>query len=163
MDWVAYRDKLIERDAQSLDDRVRRAKRIVPQTTGLGTPDLHWTYSTQLTDLFVSGKFLPAIVYAGIVVEIILRDQLGKADRPPREKAGLGELIRDAGKHLSTIDSTDVAVLREIASARNTIAHAVTGGRGNFAFELHTFMEDDAFRAMEIARQLGQHYYGVAD
>ena len=163
MDWVAYRNKLIEWDAQSLDDRVRRAKRIVPQTTGLGTPDLHWSYSTQLTDLFASGKFLPAIVYAGIIVEIILRDQLGKAGHPPREKAGLGQLVDDAGKYLPAIDATDKAVLRELASARNTIAHAVTGDGGSFAYELHTFMEDDAFRAMAIARELGQHYYGVAD
>ena len=163
MDWVAYRNKLIEWDAQSLDDRVRRAKRIVPQSTGLGTPGLHWTYATQLSDLFVSGKFLPVILYAGIIVEIILRDQLGRAGHPPREKAGLGELLGDGGEHLPAMDATDMAVLRELASARNTIAHAVTDDGGRFAYELHTFMEEDAFRAMEIARQLGQHYYGVAD
>ena len=104
MDWVAYRNKLIEWDARSLDDRVRRAMRIVPQTMGLGTPAIHWTYTTQMTDLFISGKFLPAIFYAGVIVEIILRDQLGKAGRPPHEKAGLGEII----------DADDKLVLRAL-------------------------------------------------
>ena len=132
MDWVADRNKLIEWDAQSLDDRVRRAKRIVPQSTGLGTPGLHWTYATQLSDLFVSGKFLPVILYAGIIVEIILRDQLRKAGAiTTKEEVMFGRLITLAVQHLSEIDGEDEAVLRDLADVRNTIAHALTGeGKG---------------------------------
>ena len=163
MNETEYRELLVQRDARSLDDRIRRRFRLTPQTLGTETPELHWEYDAQLVDLFITGKFIPAMLFAGVVVEIILRDQLRKADIiTTKDEVMFGRLISLAVQHLSEIDGDDEAVLRDLANVRNTIAHALTGeGKGIASWG--SLMEEPAFRALEIARQLSQHYYGVAD
>ncbi|MCH8848218.1 MAG: hypothetical protein IIC32_04500 [Chloroflexi bacterium] len=163
MNETEYRELLVERDARTLDDRIRRRFRLAPQALGIETPELHWEYDVQLVDLFITGKFIPAMLFAGVVVEIILRDQLRKAGAiTTKEEVMFGRLITLAVQHLSEIDGEDEAVLRDLADVRNTIAHALTGeGKGIASWG--SPMEEPAFRALEIARQLGQHYYGVAD
>ena len=163
MNETGYRELLVERDAGTLDDRVRRRFRLPPQTLGIETPELHGEYDLELADLFITGRFIPAMLFAGIVVEIILRNQLRKAGvRAAQGKIMFGNLIPLAVQHLPEIDGDDEAVLRDLANVRNTIAHALTGeGKGIASWG--SLMEEPAFRAMEIARQLSQHYYGVAD
>ena len=161
MNETEYRELLVERDARTLDDRIRRRFRLAPQTLGLETPELHWAYSTQLTDLFITGQFIPAMLFAGIVVEIILRDQLRKAGAITAEdKSTFGQLINLAVKHLAEIDRDDEPILRELLDVRNDIAHALTGeGKGIASWG--SLMEEPAYGAIEIARLLSQHYYGV--
>ena len=147
MNEVEYRELLIETDAGSLDDRVRRRFRVARQKLGIETPALHSANDIQLIELFIAGKFAPVMLFAGIIVEIILRDQLTKAKLPPREKAGLGELIDDACKHLRWIDEDDKVVLRDLAEVRNDIAHALTGeGKGIASWG--SLMEESAFHAI---------------
>ena len=163
MNETEYRELLAESDARTFDDRVRRRFRLPTQKLGIETPELHEEYDFELADLFITGRFIPAMLFAGVVVEIILRDQLRKAGAiTTKEEVMFGRLITLAVQHLSEIDRDDEAVLRDLADVRNTIAHALTGeGKGIASWG--SLMEEPAFHALEIARQLSQHYYGVAD
>ena len=94
MNETEYRELLAERDARTLDDRIRRRFRLAPQALGIETPELHWEYDTQRADLFITGKFIPAMLFAGVVVEIILRNQLRKAGAiTTKEEVMFGRLI----------------------------------------------------------------------
>ena len=161
MNETEYRELLVERDRRTLDDRVRRRFQLPPQTLGIETPELHWEYDTQIVDLFITGKFVPAMLFAGIVVEIILRDQLRKAGViPSRDKKMFGDLIPLAVRYLPEIDEDDGAILGELRDLRNDIAHALTD-EGKGVASWGSLMEERAHRAIEIARLLSQHYYGV--
>ena len=53
MDAQEYRSKLIEWDAESLDKRVERWKRLIPATYSVELPNLIWDFIVEADDMLM--------------------------------------------------------------------------------------------------------------
>ncbi len=139
---------------------------LIPLTTGDSPPE-HWEYSVVLVDLFVSGQFAAAIIWAASTIEIILRDQLRRTqglEGNAIEQWPLGRLIKEV---IAYLPEPDLGVgwkdsLLELNQARIDIVHAKQESIwiGSVRDPAN---EELAFAVVEFERRIAKHYYGVDD
>lgn len=127
------KNKLQEQDAQTLRSRAERMAEIIGLNySGVFSPTDE--YLRELDKLYVDGHFMATIIFAGSIVEYLLKNKLYLVvDIKRVDKAGLGTLIEMA-KRRKIFPEIEIQRLLVIKSTRNLIVHTDTDS--DFAQEL---------------------------
>jgi len=130
MDDKEFREYLKKRDAETLEDRVKRRSELSPVIYGSAElPELLGEYSAETIQLYICGHFASVILWCTSIAELALEDKLigsGKGTKEVIELLSLVEKTRLCRK-FSIITSQDKKDIDDLRNLRNYIAHANAG------------------------------------
>ena len=127
------KQKLIEQDQQTLETRAQRMAEIADLTYDGIFPPID-AYLKELDKLYVNGHFMATIIFAGSIVEYLLRHKLYRvADNNRINRATLGTLCNIA-KRNKILSEDEISRLLIITKMRNLLVHTDTDS--DFAQEL---------------------------
>lgn len=125
-----FREYLKKRDAETLEDRVKRRSELSPVIYGKAElPELLGEYSAETIQLYIYGHFASVIIWCVSIVELSLEDKLigsGKGTKEVIELLSLVEKTRLCRK-FGIITSEDRKNIDNMRNLRNSIAHANAG------------------------------------
>ena len=127
------RSQLQENDTQTLTSRAQRLAEIgKPNYSGVYTPI--YEYLQELDKLYIDGHFIAVIVFAGTIIEHILRGKLfAIVEEKELDRASLGVLGAIA-KRRNVITKNVFQKLLIVKEMRNTLVHVDTSS--DFAQEM---------------------------
>jgi uncharacterized protein YutE (UPF0331/DUF86 family) len=127
------KQKLVETDNQSLNSRSQRMAEVIDYDYSIVFSPID-EYLRELDKLYVNGHFMATIIFAGSIVEHLLRAKLYLVANYKRiDKATLGTLI-NITKRRKILPKDEIARLQIIREMRNTLVHA--DADSDFAQEL---------------------------
>ncbi len=125
-----FRKYIVNRDAETCEDRVTRWSEINPVIYNHAKlPELLSEYSAEAIQLYIYGHFPSVIIWCASIIELSLEDKLianGKGTKEVIMLLGLLEKTRLCRK-FGIITSGESKGIDKIRLKRNTIAHANAG------------------------------------
>ncbi len=135
MDGNEFREYLKKRDAETLEDRVKRRSELSPAAYVGEMPRLLWEYSAEAIHLYICGHFPAVILWCASILELALEDKLiasGKGTGEVIELLSLAEKTRLCRK-FRIITAGDKKGIDRMRDLRNSITHANAGRLGEMA------------------------------
>lgn len=135
MDDNEFREYLKKRDAETLEERVKRRSELRSAAYSEELPQLLWEYSAEAINLYICGHFPAVILWCTSIVELALEDKLiagGKGTREVTELLSFAEKTRLCRK-FSIITPEDKKGIDRMRDLRNSITHANAGRLGEMA------------------------------
>jgi hypothetical protein len=183
MDDGEFRENLIARDRESLDDRIKRWKQIQPASYGVYLPDLLWEYIVEADDMYIRGHHIGVILLCSATLELVLKDQLiiRKVDSVVTGKTPTFEKMIDQCNKSSILSNPETSQVHSLRELRNALVHGNAGKIHQMAREYYPVeqvqidpvvtqlylasfggegISEDARKYLKLARDITIKFYG---
>jgi hypothetical protein len=125
-----FREYLRKRDAETIEDRVKRRSELSQVKYGSAElPELLWEYSAETIQLFICGHFASVILWCASIVELTLEDKLIGSAKGTKELIELLSFVEKTRlcRKFGIITPQDKNDIDDLRNLRNYIAHANAG------------------------------------
>lgn len=128
MNVEQFREYLIRRDQETLEQRVERGMQLPPSSYQT-LPELIWDYITEARQMFTDGYFIGVILLCAGMVELSLADQLMSKTQMTREEIERFSLKQMAilARRLEIVINQEKDTIDKLRKLRNALIHANAG------------------------------------
>lgn len=179
MNVEQFREYLIKRDQETLEERVERGMQLPPSAYNQTLPGLIWDYITEARQMFTDGYFIGVILLCAGMVELSLADQLMSKIRMVGEEIERFSLeaMTILAHRLEIVTDKEKNTIDELRKLRNALIHANAGKIAQMArrrwpdlpewcylgpFE-GTGVSGDALRHLQFTKDLTLKFYGAEE
>lgn len=157
MDRNEFRENLKMRDAETLEDRVKRRDELRHIEYQGKLPSLLTSYSALANEMYISGYFVGVILLCAAIAELILADKLLAKVPMTQDELGHFSLYEKTvlchGLGILNNQGQDKANMDELRKLRNWLSHANAGNLYKMAEGSYRRL-DDAVRTEDVVTTL---------